>query len=279
MFVLKTKSKSLSIFKTFGLQIVEQTPTILKLQAKGDSIRLFLLLLGIPFFLAGLPIIIFFGKLTTLKCARLEATQVACELTTSSLLGGHITPIPTGQLRGAEVEVNESSDGDTYRVALLTKNNSIPLSSVYSSGEEGKREKADQINAFIRNPGETSLIIQQDDRWFAYPFGGIFTLVGGGIILSSLMLKLETSCIFDKGLGRMYLNRQNILKKEETREYMLHEIKEAIVVEGTDKEGDIVYNTKLILSSGEQITLPTSGVSSNHYEITQSINRFLGIKS
>jgi len=97
MFVLKTKSKSLSIFPTFGLQIVEQTPTMLKLQAKGNSIRLFMLLLGIPFFLAGLSIIIFFGKLTTLKCNRLEATQVACELTTSSLLGGHITPIPTGQ--------------------------------------------------------------------------------------------------------------------------------------------------------------------------------------
>jgi hypothetical protein len=60
---------------------------------------------------------------------------------------------------------------------------------------------------------------------------------------------------------------------------MLHEIKEAIVVEGTDKEGDKIYNTKLILSSKEQITLPISGVSSNHYEITQSINRFLGIKS
>jgi hypothetical protein len=62
MFVLKTKSKSLSIFKTFGLQIVEQTPTILKLQAKGNSIRLFMLLLGIPFFLAGLSIIIFLAN-------------------------------------------------------------------------------------------------------------------------------------------------------------------------------------------------------------------------
>jgi hypothetical protein len=273
------KSKSLSIFETSGLQIVEQTPTILKLQAKGNSIRLFELSVGIPFFLIGLLTIIFWGKLSTLKCARLEATQAACELTTSSLLGDHITPIPTGQLRGAEVEVEKSSDGHTYRVTLLTKNNRIPLNSMYSSGEEDKREKADQINAFIRNPGETSLIIQQDDRWFIYIFGGCFTLGGGAIILHSLMLKLETHCVFDKGLDRMYLNRQNIFKKGEIREYRLHEIKEVVVVKGANEEGGESYTTKLILSSGEQITLPIAGVSSNHYEITQSISRFLGIKS
>lgn len=277
MFFFQTKSKQLSNFITFGLQIVEQTPTILKLQDKGAANLQ--LLLSIPCVLVGLLTIIFIGKLTTLKCDRLEATKMACELTTSSLLGGHITPIPTGQLRGAEVEVGSGrSGGEVYRVALLTKNNSIPLSEGYSSGEEDKREKADQINAFIRNQGQASLIIQQDNRWPFYLFGGFFTLGGASGLFYSLILKLEISCIFDKVSGRMYLKRKNILKKEEIREEMLHEIKEAIVVEGTYNRGK-TYNTKLILSSGESITLPSSGVWSNQYEITQSINQFLGIKS
>lgn len=136
MFFSQTKSKQLSNFLSFGLQIVEQTPTILKLQDKGAANLQ--LLLTIPCVLVGLLNIIFLGKLTTLKCARLEATKMACELTTSSLLGGDITPI-LGQLRGAEVEVG--SGRKVYRIALLTKNNSIPMTEWYSLEEEDKRKK------------------------------------------------------------------------------------------------------------------------------------------
>ena len=76
--------------------------------------------------------------------------------------------IPMGELQRAEVEVNEDSDGDTYRVVLITENGRIPLSEVYSSGERGKRARANQINAFLSNPEQMSLRIQQDHRWFAY---------------------------------------------------------------------------------------------------------------
>jgi hypothetical protein len=49
-----------------------------------------------------------------------------------------------------------------------------------------KQENADRINAFIANPGKTSLRVEQDDRWSAYFFGGMFILLGGIGILSSL---------------------------------------------------------------------------------------------
>lgn len=221
---------------------------------------------------------IFLGQLTTLLCQRLEPTQVACELTSSSLLGERMLSIPTGELQSAEVEVNEDSDGDTYRVVLVTKNSRIPLSDVYSSGERGKRTRANQINAFISNPEQMSLRIQQDHRWFAYSLGGIFAVVGGGIILSSLMWKIQTSCLFDKGSGRMYLKQQNIFTSE-MREQMLPEILEARVIEGTDSDGDKNYATKLLLRAGEHIPLQISGSASAHYKIAQSINQFLGVKS
>lgn len=146
-------------------------------------------------------------------------------------------------------------------------------------GRRRQAQKVERINAFIHNQGQGSLIIQEDDRWPFYLFGGFFTLVGGSGVFYSLILKLKISCIFDKVSGRMYLKRKNILKKEEVREEMLHEIKEAIVVELPYNSRGKIYNTKLILSSGEPITLPSAGVGSNQYEITQSINQFLGIKS
>ncbi len=282
MFISKTKSKTTSIFETSVLHIVEQTPSILKLQVKGNLARRIMLSVGIPFFLIGLSIIIFWNNLNTLKCNRIKATQVACELTTSSLLGEHITPIPTGQLRGAEVEVGRSSDSDGntntyYRVILLTKNSSIRLRASYSWEEDEEYRKAYQINSFIRNEELPSLIVQEKPHWLNYLFGGVFTLAGTSLILTSLILKLDTSCIFDKGSGRMYLKQKNLFKQEEIREEMLHKIKKVLVVEKTDKEGDKTYSAQLILSSGEKISLPTSGGFRNNDRIIQSINQFLGL--
>ena len=103
-------------------------------------------------------------------------------------------------------------------------------------------------------------------------------MVGGGIILSALMWKIKTSCVFDKGSGRMYLKQQNIFQSE-MREQMLHEIKEARVIEGTDSDGDKTYATKLLLRAGEDIPLQIFGPASTHYKIAESINQFLSLKS
>ncbi len=261
------------------MRIVEQTSTILKLQGKGRFTGLFGVLFGAPFFLAGLAVILFIGNLSALKCDRVAATQIACKLTSANILRQKIVPIEAGQLQGAEVQVNEDSDGDTYRVVLITKSGKIPLTDVYSSGIGTKyRENVDKINSFIGNPAQESLLIQQDDRWFAYPFGGIFMLVGGGIILGSLRWKFQTSCIFNKSTGKMYLTEQSLIESE-SKEWMLHHIKEAKAIAGTDSDGDKTYNTKLILKSGEEIALEIPNPASNHYKVTESINRFLGIST
>lgn len=58
---------------------------------------------------------------------------------------------------------------------------------------------------------------------------------------------------------------------------MLQGIKEAKVLQKTYKDGDKIYQTNLTLISGGKITLQSSDVPSSHYEITPSINRFLGV--
>ncbi len=269
-----TKTIHIFAFKTFDLEIIERTPTTLKLEAKRKLVLLDILLGGI-FFVVGLAIMSSWAKLTTLKCDRLTPTQVACELTSSSLLEKHITPIPVGEFQGAELKVKESSNGTTYGVTLLTKKKDIPLSDWRSSSKKVKYKKVKEINDFIRNPEQMSLRIQQDDRWFVNALGGIFALSGSSVIVKTLTKKLDITCIFDKDADRMYLKRQNIFKKAETREEILYEIKKAQIVEKTNKEGNKTYNIKLTLRSDDEITLLPLDISYNPYKITQSINHFL----
>jgi hypothetical protein len=104
----------------------------------------------------------------------------------SRLLGSDETTIPLNQFQGAKVDVIAFSKRDAYRVVLLTDGGKVPFTTASSGGAEEKQKNADRINAFISNSGKTSLHVQQDDRWLAYPFGGIFVLLGGGVVLGSL---------------------------------------------------------------------------------------------
>lgn len=168
------------------MKIVEPTPNRLRLQENNLMTATGPVLFGSVFVVAGLAAMVFFGELATLTCQRLEPTQGSCQFVRSGLLGSDETTIPLNQLQSAKVDVNESSKGDTYRVVLLTDGGKVPFTSAWSSGAVEKQKNADGINAFIGNPGKTSLRVQQDDRWFAYPFGGIFILLGSGVVLGSL---------------------------------------------------------------------------------------------
>jgi hypothetical protein len=171
------------------MKIVEQTLNRLRLQPNNLKIIKERAFFGGVFVVSGLVVIIFFGKVATLRCQRIEPTQGSCQLMRSGLLGSDEIKIPLNQLQSAKVDVNKDSDGDTYRIVLLTDGGKVPFTSIWSSGEEGKQEKADEINAFIGNPDKTSLRVQQDFRWFAYPFGGIFILFGGGFMTLTRVTK------------------------------------------------------------------------------------------
>lgn len=168
------------------MKIVEPTPNRLRLQANNLMTAMGTVLFGSIFVVGGLAAMVVFGELATLTCHRVEPTQGSCQFVHSSLLGSDETTIPLNQLQSAKVDVNESHKGDTYRVVLLTDSGKVPFTTAWSSGAVEKQKNADQINAFIGNPGKASLRVQQDDRWFAYPFGGIFILAGAGVVLGSL---------------------------------------------------------------------------------------------
>ncbi len=258
------------------MKIVEQTPTKIRLKASDLGVPIFLTLLGLPFFLAGLVVILFLGKLTQLECNRLEPTQVACQLTASGILNTRTTNIPVGELQGAEIETSQDSDGDiTYRVALITRQGRLPLTDSYSAGlGTNHQQNTNQINTFLSRADQENLVIQQDDRWFAFIFGGIFMLVGSGIIAGGLFNQFSSACILDKTSGRLYLDRKNGFRTKR-KEYPLHEIKAAKVVENTDSDGDPTYATYLVLRSGEKIPLKLTGSRNEHSALADTINQFL----
>lgn len=193
----------------------------------------------------------FFGRATTLTCKRVEPTQGRCELAEASLLGSQFREISLNQLYGAEVETSTSSDdSDTYRVALLTSDGKIPFPVIYSSGYETKQTTASRIDAFVLNPGEASLAIQDDSRWFAYPFGALFVAAG----LFVVSMGQAVTCTFDKPLDRMSLKRQGLLGTK-VIERSHREILAARVEVSTDGEGDSTYRVSLALVSGDLLPL------------------------
>ena len=263
------------------MKIVEQTPTLLKLQkSKFSLIRSYaglfgLIISGTVFLSMGL-LLFYSGSPTTLKCNRVEPTQISCKFTSHTFLGEETTSIR--RLEGATVEVDLDSDGGSYRVVVLTEedNINIPLTDYSTSDEERIRKEASKINNFINNPSQNSLIIENGHNWFMYIIGVFIFLICSPLIIYFIKEKITTICILDKQSGRMYLRRYGILGRE-TIDCTLDTINRARVEE-VDSENNN-YDTELVLVSGRKIRLNLD--SSTLYasrKVTTSINQFLSLK-
>lgn len=169
------------------MKIVKPTPVRLRRLAYNLLKALYTVLHGSVFVFAGLVVMVLLGEHTTLTCQRVEPTQGSCQLVTSGLLGSVETTIPLNQLKNAKLELSTNSRGrGGYRVVLLTDDGEVPFISTWNPNVQEKQKKADLINVFIGHPGETSLRVQQDDRRSVYSVGGVFILIGGLVMLSSL---------------------------------------------------------------------------------------------
>ncbi|MEB3335875.1 MAG: hypothetical protein VKJ46_00310 [Leptolyngbyaceae bacterium] len=145
--------------------------------------RTFLLIgLGVlvVFNLIGWPFVLL-ASAQTLTCQREEPTQGLCTLKAKQgplSWEKTLQDFPVNQLQGAELESSTRSTSNLYRIVIITKEKALPLTSTFASGQENKAEIVDQINAFVNNLEQSSLQVQQDDRWFFYIMGGIFIVVG-----------------------------------------------------------------------------------------------------
>ena len=263
------------------MKIVEQTPHRLRLEAEILATIVSLAFLGMPNLLFGLGIILISSPLSTLKCQRVEPTQGSCQLVNSSLLGSNETKIPLNQLQSAKVDVSKDSDGDNnYGVVLLTNSGEIPMGLETFDADETQKNAA-RINAFINNPEEISLHVQQDDHEFGYLLGGLSGLVGAGLMFGSLLYReFIVSYTFDKALDLVRLKRQTLFHTKVT-ELSLREINQVDIKEKTDSDGDKTYSVWLNLKSGEHISLSLQGITDkqNNQKIAECIRQFLNPKA
>lgn len=256
------------------MRIIEKTSTILKLQEENTLGKRFVMGgLGIGCLWVGIGVSFDASAISTLTCERIKQPQATCKLITSRLFTKSVKPLPSGHLQNAEMDTTRGEDGDEHQIILITNQDRIPFPGAHLSTYMQKRKTLNRINAFLQNPDQVSLKVQQDDRWFVISFGVSFTLFGSYFVYSFFAAKILNICVFDKHSGQLYLKKGNILNSEIIK-YPLHEIIEATVSE-EKSDGDVIYTTQLRFISDKPLPLEISGSRTKHYRIAQSINQFI----
>lgn len=253
------------------MKITEHTPSVLVLQVR-EYIVIFEAILPGLVFLLGIIIILRHGTLKTITCERIERSQINCEFTSSGLLGTKTSEID--QIQSAEVELRSFLGNDFYRIAFITKNSkvSIPFG---DSDADIVNKRVNRIKIFIKEMDDPSFKIEVPNCiYFPRINGGIYILAGAAYILFIILRKSLISCSFDKSLDRLCLEYEGPFLQSSDKVRNLNVIKEVKADKAFDHDGDVIYKLKLILKSGESISL---GSESNHPEIATTINEFLGI--
>ncbi len=248
------------------------------IQNKGSTLTLrdqlprgLALLFGIAFGGAGILIIIFVAQLAVLDCYR-ETVTPTCEIRRQFL--GRNETIAIGTPRRAFVQESTDSDGDsTYRVAIESDRGTYPIVTYHSSGRNDKRQQRDRIEQFIADPNQTSLSIAIDNRWWSYPFGGVFGLTG---LAFSLSLFRHTDYRFDRTYRHLSVER-TVFGRTQKKTYPLAAIKSIVLEESTDSDGT-TYRVGIFLNSGERLgsTSYDSG-QAEKVKVVKTANSFLGL--
>ena len=258
------------------MRIIENTDNFLNIEVSkfnyfarlGNT----LLVWGIPI-LMGVTFIIIMGKLHTLKCERLEPTVVNCTLNRSSLIGKKTISI--NRLEKAELKENKGDDGTTYHINLVTNNQVIPFTDYSSSGKKGKQNKINKINNFLHNSQEQYLIVQQDDRIFAYLIGGLSIIMGLSVLYGFGNKFEPVNYILDKNQDKFLIKEQNLLTTKFTHEDKLSDLDFAQYKQLESSEDVISYQLSLVKKTGTNIKLNCQEDKSEYEEITKQINKFL----
>jgi len=156
---------------------VENTPTRLELCSRPWALWLY----SAFFPIVGLAFLTIMFQIHSLTCKRTEQAQDTCEISHFTTFGINSQKIPLNKLKEARVqESSDSETGTTYKVVLLTTDGEeLSLRSYFDNfDDQGKRDTASRINAFLQNSKESSLSIQQ------YPelFSSLSTLAWNGFV-------------------------------------------------------------------------------------------------
>lgn len=141
----------------------------------------FILLVALSFFVGGIRGIVIALQRSVLQCHRLS-TRVECELVSSSLTGTQKTQIASLLSANLETEISSYDLSQSYRIVLIAPDWKQPLMTEFYP-DPNIEKTAHQINTFVQNSSEPSLVIQQQGQWYSFVFGGLYAYVGGGSLI------------------------------------------------------------------------------------------------
>lgn len=257
------------------MKILELTPNRVVLRDRAIS----LWFSAVAFILAGLTITAL-GKLTTLTCHRGLSPQSQCQLSRFGMLGIGSSQEQLNTLQGASVDRHYSrKGGTTYAVMLSTGLGIVQLNSYYGGDRQPKEMIAAQINAFVDNPNQLSLQVQQDDRPWMLLFGGLPLVLGA--VLGVAVCRI-TRCDLDKTTEKLRIARWGV-QGIQVSEYPLHQVVAADLITRIRRYKGKLHTTYRIsfrLMNGKQIHLNYFfAEDKQRAEVASALSKFLATRS
>lgn len=247
------------------MRTVSESPSRLVMQSRGN---LFPILFGLVFVLLGLGLGYILGQRYALTCTRPEPAYVDCQLD-RTLLGYPVGSRSLPRVSRAYLDVSESSDGDTYRVVLVTASGEVPLTGYYSSERAPQWEAVRELEAFLASSEDASVTVYSATGRLGFLFAAIFALSG----VAALFVGLQTTTLtLDRLRNEFDFERRWLLARTRIH-YPLAEIDSAYVAGNGS-----TFRPVLRLTSGEEVPLSryySSGRESKA-ALVSAINNFLG---
>ncbi|PSB03482.1 hypothetical protein [Merismopedia glauca] len=229
------------------------------------------LLFATPFIAISLGVTVLTAKLITLECQRLESRQIECQRTVTGIFGAEKDRIP-GNLKTATT-IKTSGIG----VVLETTKGRVELAPYRAFVTDRIDKTVDRLNAFIKNPQQATISVEQDDRWANY-LGSVNFFIGGmAIAFGALAIPVGMSCKLDRNSGEVIIAKKYWLYGDRQMVLPLSKIDRALVRElPFSLNRKSVYNIHLVPSAGKKVSLSVPSQNLSQYqEIVDVTNDFL----
>jgi hypothetical protein len=252
------------------MKIIEQTDRILHITDQNRQC-LWGLLFATPFLLLGLGVILLTAKVITLECQRSASSQIRCQRSVAGILGTEKEQIP-GFVTSAKT-VKTSGKG----AVINTTKGAIELAPYRAFVTDRVDKTVDRLNTFIKDPQQTQISIEQDDRW-ANSLWSINFLIGGiAIACGALAIPLRLSCRFDLNSGEAIVDKKYLLYGDRQTKLSLATIDRSLLKQLPFYiNGKPIHNIHLILRDGKKVSLSVPSWNLSQYrEVVDIIDRFL----
>lgn len=225
-----------------------------------------MVIFALIFVLGGLLAFWLFGRSIAVTCTRLELREVRCDITETSF-GLTVRRATALNPQQAIIEVNEDSDGDTYRVALVTAQGVVPLTDVWSSDGAFSQTET-QLNQFLQDSAAKTVSVAQAPSPWIYLFPFCFCGVGLFMLLASSF----DTYTFDRDRAQLLIRRES-LRGIRMVEEPLAGLK--LTVRDHSDSDTSSYRVHALTSTGRDVTVGDYHTPHDAHQLVQRIEDFI----